>query len=136
MAKIAKTAATKSRETKLGKKNVEELIQIILKKDKVESKLNAQINALKTENKALQNRVNSFDKDQEGNVKAIAESKDRVKTLNESLNASRLKIEELDHDVQKYAMAAADANDKVSGLKVLLIVSTMFAVVFGIALLF
>ena len=70
-----KTAQVKSRQTKLGKMSNEKLIEIVLRKDKTESNLKAQIVKLKGEVNALISRVNNFDKDQEGNIKAIADWK-------------------------------------------------------------
>ena len=61
MAKNGKTAAVKGRETKLNKKSNDELIQIILKKDKVERNLNNQIKSLKGEINSLSTRVKNFD---------------------------------------------------------------------------
>jgi len=132
----AKTAATKGRETKLGKKSYEELIQIILKKDKVESRLNAQINSLKIENKALQNRVANFDKDQEGNVKAIGELKDRNKSLMEVITGNRVQIEELNQEINTYTLIAAEARDKVKALRVIACIFGVIAFVLTLILIF
>ena len=72
MAKNAKELSqVKARQTKLGKKSVEDLIQIILRKDATERKLNSNIVNLKAEVNSLTSRVDNFDKDQEGNIKAI-----------------------------------------------------------------
>lgn len=83
MAKNGKTAAVKGRETKLNKKSNDELIQIILKKDKIERNLNNQIKSLKGEVNALSTRVKNFDSDMEGTIQAIESYKDQVKTLQE-----------------------------------------------------
>lgn len=83
MVKNGKTAAVKGRETKLNKKSNDELIQIILKKDKVERNLNNQIKSLKGEINALSTRVKNFDSDMEGTIQAIESYKDQVKTLQE-----------------------------------------------------
>ena len=83
MAKNGKTAAVKGRETKLNKKSNDELIQIILKKDKVERNLNNQIKSLKGEINALSTRVKNFDSDMEGTIQTIESYKDQVKTLQE-----------------------------------------------------
>ena len=72
MAKNAKELGqVKARQTKLGKKSGEELIEIILRKDATERKLNSNIVNLKAEVNSLTSRVDNFDKDQEGNIKAI-----------------------------------------------------------------
>ena len=83
MAKNGKTAAVKGRETKLNKKSNDELIQIILKKDKVERNLNNQIKSLKGEINSLSVRIKNFDSDMEGTIQAIESYKDQVKTLQE-----------------------------------------------------
>ena len=83
MAKNGKTAAVKGRETKLNKKSNDELIQIILKKDKVERNLNNQITSLKGEINSLSARVKNFDSYIEGTIQTIESYKDQVKTLQE-----------------------------------------------------
>ena len=83
MVKNGKTAAVKGRETKLNKKSNDELIQIILKKDKVERNLNNQIKSLKGEVNALSTRVKNFDSDMEGTIQAIESYKDKIKALQE-----------------------------------------------------
>ena len=95
MAKNGKTAAVKGRETKLNKKSNDELIQIILKKDKVERNLNNQIKSLKGEINALSTRVKNFDSDMEGTIQTIESYKDQVKTLQEKNDA--LSIENKDN---------------------------------------
>ena len=83
MVKNGKTAAVKGRETKLNKKSNDELIQIILKKDKVERNLNNQIKSLKGEINSLSTRIKNFDSDMEGTIQTIESYKDQVKTLQE-----------------------------------------------------
>lgn len=136
MANCAKTAATKGRETKLGKKSHEELVQIILKKDKIEDKLNSQINAYKIERKVLQSRINNFDKDQEGNVKAIGDLKDRNKALNEVIMNNKVQIEELNQEINTYSLIAAEARDKVKALKAVVCLLGAIAFVLTLILIF
>ena len=84
MAKTAKELSQiKARQTKLGKKSYDELVQIILKKDNIERNLNNQIKGLKGEVNVLSARVNAFDKDMEGTMQTIEVYKDKIKTLNE-----------------------------------------------------
>lgn len=80
MAKIAENTQVKGRKTKLSKKSSEELIEIILRKDKTERNLNNQVKNLKGEVNALTSRVNNFDKDQEGNVNEINRLRELVKS--------------------------------------------------------
>ena len=84
MAKNAKELGqVKARQTKLGKKNSDELIQIILKKDKIERNLNNQIKSLKGEVNALSTRVKNFDSDMQGTIQTLESYKDQVATLQE-----------------------------------------------------
>ena len=84
MAKNAKELSqVKARQTKLGKKERNELIQIILKKDKIERNLNNQIKSLKGEVNALSTRVKNFDSDMEGTIQTIESYKDKIKALQE-----------------------------------------------------
>ena len=85
----------KARQTKLGKKSNEELIQIVLKKDKIERSLNNQIKNLKGEVNHLSTRVKNFDSDMEGTLQALESYKDQVKTLQEKNDA--LSIESKDN---------------------------------------
>lgn len=111
MAKNAKGAErqVKARQTKLSKKSNEELIEIILRKDKTERSLNAQVVALKSEVNTLTSRINNFDKDQEGNIKAINDWKKRyneaydlVDSLNSRIVSLNSRIECLTKDIKEY----------------------------------
>ena len=84
MAKNAKELSqVKARQTKLGKKSNEELIQIVLKKDKIERNLNNQIKNLKGEVNHLSTRVKNFDSDMQGTIQTLESYKDQVATLQE-----------------------------------------------------
>lgn len=96
MAKNAKELSqVKARQTKLGKKSKDDLIQIVLKKDKVEHRLNAQIKNLKAENNSLSSRVANFDNDMQGTYQSLETYKDKCKTLQESVDS--IKIESKDN---------------------------------------
>ena len=75
--KAKQSAQVKGRQTKLEKKSHEELVAIILKKDKVERNLNSQVVNLKAEVNHLSSRVDNFDKDQADNIKAIEDWKNK-----------------------------------------------------------
>ena len=60
------SAALKSRQTKLLKKSKEELIEIVLRKDKIEKNQVNQISNLKGEINSLQSRIKGFEADNEG----------------------------------------------------------------------
>lgn len=95
-------ASLKARQTKLLKKSKDELIEVILRKDKVEKNQVNQISKLKGEINSLQSRIKGFEADNEGNEKTIKELReyysnleDRNKTLCEKIDAKSIEIEEL-----------------------------------------
>ena len=101
-------AALKSRQTKLLKKSKEELIEVILRKDKIEKNQVKQISNLKGEINSLNTRINSFIYDSEGDQKIIKELKDNCyklkdlnKTLHENIAFSNSKLEETDNKLNK-----------------------------------
>ena len=96
------TPALKRRQTKLLKKSKEELIEIVLKKDKIEKNQVNQISNLKGEINSLQSRIKGYIADNVGNEEKIKELrndniflKDRNDSLNEKINAKSIEIEEL-----------------------------------------
>lgn len=96
------SAALKSRQTKLLKKSKEELIEIVLRKDKIEKNQVKQISNLKGEINSLNTRIKDFVADSEGDQKAIKELrndniflKDRNSSLTEKINSKSIEIEEL-----------------------------------------
>ena len=95
------SAALKSRQTKLLKKSKEELIEIVLKKDKIEKNQVNQISNLKGEINSLQSRIKGYVADNDGNEEKIKELrndniflKDRNSSLNEKINAKSIELEE------------------------------------------
>lgn len=96
------SAALKSRQTKLLKKSKEELIEIVLKKDKIEKNQVKQISNLKGEINYLQSRIKGYIADNDGNEEKIKELRndnifleDRNSSLNEKINSKSIEIEEL-----------------------------------------
>ena len=105
------TAALKSRQTKLLKKSKEELIEIVLKKDKIEKNQVNQISNLKGEINSLQSRIKGYIADNDGNEEKIKELrndniflKDRNDSLNEKINAKSIEIEELTNQFNKHIL--------------------------------
>ena len=129
MVKNCKTAAVKGRETKLNKKSNDELIQIILKKDKVERNLNNQIKSLKGEINALSARVKNFDSDMEGTIQTIESYKDQVKTLQEKNDT--LSIENKDNRslYEEENKKVITLTNKVGTWKVATYIMTVIAIV-------
>ena len=96
------SAALKSRQTKLLKKSKEELIEIVLKKDKIEKNQVKQISNLKGEINSLNSRIKGYIADNDGNEEKIKELrndniflKNRNSRLNEKINAKSIEIEDL-----------------------------------------
>lgn len=89
-----KSVALKSRQTKLSKKTKEELIEVILRKDKVERNQINQISKFKGEINSLQSRLNNYISDTDGLLKNIRELKDRNKALNELIDCKNSDIKE------------------------------------------
>lgn len=103
-----KSAALKSRQTKLLKKSKEELIEIVLRKDKIEKNQVKQISNLKGEINSLNSRIKGFIADSEGNEEKIKELrhdniflKDRNSSLNEKINAKSIELEETTDKLNK-----------------------------------
>ena len=102
------TPALKRRQTKLLKKSKEELIEVILRKDKIEKNQVKQISNLKGEINFLNTRVNGFIADSEGDQKTIKELRDNCskledlnKTLHENIAFSNSKLEETTNKFNK-----------------------------------
>ena len=101
-------AALKSRQTKLLKKSKEELIEIVLKKDKIEKNQVKQISNLKGEINSLNSRINGFIADSEGDQKTIKELKDNCsklkdlnQTLHENIDFNRIELNETANEFNK-----------------------------------
>jgi len=116
MAKIAneKTPQVKSRKTKLGKKSVEELIDIILRKDKIEKNLNSQVASLKGEVNSLTSRVNNFDKDMAGTLTELANLRDTNKTNRESIDSLKVRLKDKQSDYEKLNKYYVELENKCS----------------------
>lgn len=129
MAKNSKTAAVKGRKTKLNKKSNDELIQIILKKDKVERNLNNQIKSLKSEVNTLSTRVKNFDSDMEGTIQAIESYKDQVKTLQEKNDTLSIESKDNRSLYEEENKKAITFKNKANMWKVATYVITIIAIV-------
>lgn len=108
MANVKENAALKSRQTKLLKKSKEELIEVILRKDKIEKNQVKQISNLKGEINSLNNRIKGFLADSEGDQKTIKELKDNCyklkdlnKTLHEIIDSRDVELEETTNKLNK-----------------------------------
>ena len=102
------TPAIKRRQTKLLKKSKEELIEVILRKDKIEKNQVKQISNLKGEINSLNSRINGFIADSEGDQETIkglrecySKSEDINKTLHEIINSKSIELEETTNKLNK-----------------------------------
>ena len=102
-------AALKSRQTKLLKKSKEELIEIVLRKDKIEKNQIKQISNLKGEINSLNSEIKGFIADSEGDQKIIKELRescskleDLNKTLHENIAFNRSELEETTNQFNKH----------------------------------
>lgn len=129
MAKNGKTAAVKGRETKLNKKSNDELIQIILKKDKVERNLNNQIKSLKGEINSLSTRVKNFDSDMERTIQAIESYKDQVKTLQKKNDTLSIESKDNRSLYEEENKKVITLTNKVGMWKVATYIMTVIAIV-------
>ena len=108
MANVKENAALKSRQTKLLKKSKEELIEIVLRKDKIEKNQVKQISNLKGEINSLNSEIKGFIADSEGDQKIIKELRescskleDLNKTLHENIAFNRSELEETTNQFNK-----------------------------------
>ena len=102
------TPALKRRQTKLLKKSKDELIEVILRKDKIEKNQVKQISNLKGEINSLNTRVNGFIADSEGDQKTIKELRDNCsklkdlnKTLHENIESNSIELNETTNEFNK-----------------------------------
>ena len=102
------SAALKSRQTKLLKKSKEELIEIVLRKDKIEKNQVKQISNLKGEINSLNSEIKGFIADSEGDQKIIKELResyskleDLNKTLHEIIDSKSIELEETTNKLNK-----------------------------------
>lgn len=119
MAKELSTSE-KSRKTKLSKKSVEELVNIILRKDDVERRKDNLIKALKINIQGLEKKVeaisnnitnieteyNDLQKRNFAIIQAREKFKDECKSLNVQLVYSETKINELHNAIKKASNSA------------------------------
>lgn len=106
--------ALKSRQTKLFKKSKEELIEVILRKDKVEKNQVKQISNLKGEINSLQTKIKSLIADNNGTIKTLEDVKknlsildDRNKTLIEMLNSKDTELTDITNNFTRYELETA-----------------------------
>lgn len=101
-------ASLKARQTKLLKKTKDELIEVILRKDKVEKNQVNQISKLKGEIICLQLKIKNVIFDKESYIKEIndlkdsrSKLKDETKVLHENINTKCIELNEITAKLHK-----------------------------------
>ena len=129
------SAALKSRQTKLLKKSKEELIEIVLRKDKIEKNQVKQISNLKGEINSLNSEIKGFIADSEGDQKIIKELRescskleDLNKTLHENIAFNRSELEETTNQFNKIIIETE--NKAKSWANIAIISSIAFIIAF------
>lgn len=129
--------ALKSRQTKLLKKSKEELIKVILRKDKVEKNQVKQISNLKGEINSLQTKIKNLIADNNGTIKTLEDAKknlsileDRNKTLVEMLNSKDTELTDITNNFTRYKL------ENAGKLKVLNNIAITFSILFIIMTIF
>lgn len=125
MAKNAKTPVIKARETKLSKKSVEELIDIILRKDSVERKLNTQIISLKSEVNDLNSRMENAIKDMNGTLSAFNETKEKLTEANKAFDTLVKNYELVSKENDSFRLTISGYKIMASILGAVAIISTL-----------
>ena len=123
--------ALKRRQTKLLKKSKEELIEVILRKDKVEKNQVKQISNLKGEINSLQTKIKNLIADNNGTIKTLEDVKknlslldDRNKTLVEMLNSKDTELTDTTNNFTRYKL------ENTGKLKILNNIAITFSVLF------
>ena len=131
------SAALKSRQTKLLKKSKEELIEIVLRKDKIEKNQIKQISNLKGEINSLNSEIKGFIADSEGDQKIIKELRescskleDLNKTLHENIAFNRSELEET---TNKFSKIIVETENKAKSWANIAIMSSIVFIITLIA---
>ena len=134
------SSSLKARQTKLLKKSKDELIEVILRKDKVERNQVNQISNLKGEINSLQSRIRGYISDNEGNEKIIKDFRERVfiledrnNSLNEKINTKSIELEET---ISKLNKTIVKKEAKIKALANLTISISIALIIFIIAYIF
>ena len=133
-------SALKSRQTKLLKKSKEELIEIVLKKDKIEKNQVKQISNLKGEINSLNSEIKGFIADSEGDQKIIKELRndyskleDVIKTLHETIDSRAIEWEETSNRLNKHIVETE--NKAKARANIAIILGIAFIIAFIIAII-
>ena len=129
MVKNVNETQLKTRKTKLSKKSSEDLINIILRKDDVERKLNKQIVNLKTEVNDLNSKVKSLQLDiEDANIlyKRIKEQKEQKE---EEVNYFRKSLNNCAESAKKLHRSCVEKTRKLNDYKVVVMTTVIYSVI-------
>ena len=131
------SAALKSRQTKLLKKSKEELIEVILRKDKIEKNQVKQISNLKGEINSLNSRINGFIADSEGDqktIKELRESCSKLEDLNKALHENiAFNRSDLKETTNKFNKIIVETENKAKSWANIAIISSIAFIIAFIA---
>ena len=136
MAKTAKEIAVKGRQTKLGKKSAEELITIVLRKDEVERKLNAQISNFKGEINSLNACISACKKDMDGTLKELKNLKDTNRVCRETIDSLRIQLTDKEEEANRDKKYIVELEENNQSLKTWATISTVAAIIAVVFLIF
>ena len=129
MANVKENAALKSRQTKLLKKSKEELIEIVLKKDKIEKNQVNQISNLKGEINSLNSEIKGFIALRNDYSKL----EDVNKTLHETIDSRAIEWEETSNRLNKHIIETE--NKAKARANIAIILGIAFIIAFIIAII-
>ena len=119
----------KTRKTKLSKKSNEDLINIILRKDDVERKLNKQIVNLKTEVNDLNSKIKSLQLDIE-DVNILYNSiKEQKEQKEEEVNSLTKSWNDCDKLVKKMHHSCVEKTRKLNDYKAVVMTTVIYSVI-------
>ena len=134
-----KNAALKSRQTKLLKKSKEELIEVILRKDKIERNQVNQISNLKGEINSLNSEIKGFIADSEGDQKIIKELRndyskleDVNKTLHETIDSRAIEWEETSNRLNKLIIETENKAKALANIAIILGIAFIISFIIAI----
>ena len=133
------SAALKSRQTKLLKKSKEELIEVILRKDKIEKNQVKQISNLKGEINSLNSEIKGFIADSEGDQKIIKELRndyskleDVNKTLHETIDSRAIEWEETSNRLNKLIIETENKAKALANIAIILGIAFIISFIIAI----
>lgn len=129
MAKTVNETQLKTRKTKLGKKSSEDLINIILRKDDVERKLNKQIVNLKTEVNDLNSKVKTLQLDVEDANILYKRTKEQKEQKEEEVNYFRKSLNNCAESAKKLHRSCVEKSIKINHYKGIIMIAVIYSII-------